>query len=72
MKNRLEKDVTFCIEVNKLRNWNSELVDEKHPVFREIMDIKNKVFISLDMREYNDYLELKPSDREQYLLNKAI
>ena len=66
------KDFYFPVEVNITRDWNSEIVDDMHPVISQIWDIKYKAFVALDMREYDEYMNLKWLDRELYMRKKAL
>jgi len=67
MKNRIQKDVMFSVELNKLQNWNSEIVDDIYPVHRFVEDIKKKVFVSLDMSNFDKYMLEHPDNRIDFL-----
>mgnify|MGYP004001570419 CR=1 FL=1 len=67
MKNRIQKDVIFSVELNKLKNWDSEIVDDIFPVHRFIEDVKEKVFIALDMSNFDKYMATHPDQRIQFL-----
>ena len=73
MKNRTETWNRFAIEVNEYTNKQKEVVGiDTHPVLADIRNIKNKVFSSLSMAEYNEYDKLETRDKDDYLINKAL
>jgi len=73
MKDRKIPAVSFPVEVNVMADWNSEIVDDlANPTFQYVWQIKHKVMLSLDMREWEHYMNLKWLDRELYVREKAL
>jgi len=61
------KDVTFQVEVNKFRDWTTEIVDDMYPVQRFVNEIKQKTRVSLSLRELDEYMNIPPEERLKYL-----
>jgi len=62
-----DKDVIFSIEIDKLKSWESEIVDDIYPVHRFVEDIKKKVFVAIDMSTFDKYMLEHPDNRIEFL-----
>lgn len=60
------------IEFNTLHNWLNEIVDDFHPVYRNVKEIKNKTFLTLSLRELDIYNTLSHWEKEMYLYKKSL
>ena len=60
------------IEFNTLHNWLNEIVDDFHPVYRDVQDIKSKTFLTLNLREMEEYERLTQWEKEMYLYKKSL
>ena len=60
------------IEFQMMYDWDIEIIDDKHPVTKEIWEVKKRVMIWLTATEWNEYMDLKHTDKEQYIKNKAL
>ena len=73
MKNRTQPvDYIMSVEMNEYKDWDKEIIDDKHPVYRSVETIRRKTFVALSQKEYDHYIKLKPSEREDYLIKKAL
>lgn len=54
------------------RDGYTEIIEEDHPVLKQIWDIKHMVFVALTMREYDDYMSMNSFARQQYIQERAL
>jgi len=66
------KENVLSVQCAVMRDWQSEIIEDNHPVLNEIWNIKHMVFFALSMREYDDYMKLQGLDRELYIRKKAL
>ena len=60
------------VDVIIYADWNSEIIDDMHPVLKEVWNIRHRVMVSLSMREYDEYISKKWLQRELYIREKAL
>ena len=74
MKNRTQPvDYIMSVEMNEYKDWDKEIIDDKHPVYRSVETIRRKTFVALSQKEYDHYMRLPLwSEREKYITNKAL
>jgi len=73
MKNNRQEDFLFPVEVSEDRNGKAEIIDDSHPAYKQIGDIKRRVWCSLSLKDYVEYMKLtKTSSKENFLTKKAL
>ena len=67
----MEKDFTFTLQINVLRDGQIELATNE--LNNYIGQVKRTVCVNLSLNEYDEYLKRKPwLDRELYLRKLAL
>lgn len=62
-----EKDIMFQVEVNKLRNGDTEIIDDMYAVPRCVDEIKQKTWIALSLKEWDEYVGQNAEWKLKYL-----
>ena len=67
----MNKIKDFIFQITEDVNWEVDIIDDMHPILKEIGNIRRTVVATLDMREYEEYMKLSPSKREDFIKEKA-
>jgi len=62
----------FPFTVQELKDGTQEVIDDENPAYTYIGNIRRKTFSLLDLREKEEYFKLSVSEREKYLIDKAV
>lgn len=64
---------TTSIQVAVTRSWfMEEILDDNHPILKQMWDIKQTVFINLSQEDWEFYQQLRWLDKTAYLRKITI